>query len=173
MLFLYKKNFQKKKFAYLPILKNIETFSETRHLFSVASGITKRTKNLFKNTYKPRWWHCVVISMVEETGVSSRNHQQWQSHYCTATWWCCESNPGRRWGPVPTQVTVFIMFSSTKNIASFFIQWDITRTMLKWAPILPEPPHDKTNKMACAPIEDSDLPGHPPSLISLHCVLNG
>ena len=32
-----------------------------------------------------------------------------------------------------------------------------------------EPPHDKTNKMACAPSEDSDQPGHPPSLISLHC----
>ena len=25
--------------------------------------------------------------------------------------------------------------------------------------------HDKTNKMACAPSEDSDHPGHPPSLI--------
>ena len=30
-----------------------------------------------------------------------------------------------------------------------------------------EPPHDKTNKMACAPSEDSDQPGHPPSLISV------
>ena len=28
-----------------------------------------------------------------------------------------------------------------------------------------EPPHDKTNKMACAPSEDSDQHGHPPSLI--------
>ena len=28
-----------------------------------------------------------------------------------------------------------------------------------------EPPRDKTNKMACAPSEDSDQPGHPPSLI--------
>ena len=36
-----------------------------------------------------------------------------------------------------------------------------------------EPAHDKTNKMACAPSEDSDQPGHPPSLISLHCALNG
>ena len=36
-----------------------------------------------------------------------------------------------------------------------------------------EPPHDKTNKMACAPSEDSDQPGHPPSLISLRCALNG
>ena len=32
-----------------------------------------------------------------------------------------------------------------------------------------EPPHDKTNKMACAPIEDSDQPEHPPSLSSLRC----
>ena len=32
-----------------------------------------------------------------------------------------------------------------------------------------EPPHDKTNKMACTPSEDSDRPGHPPSLISFHC----
>ena len=29
--------------------------------------------------------------------------------------------------------------------------------------------HDKTYKMACAPSEDSDQPGHPPSLISLPC----
>ena len=28
-----------------------------------------------------------------------------------------------------------------------------------------EPPHDKTNNVACAPSEDSDQPGHPPSLI--------
>ena len=32
-----------------------------------------------------------------------------------------------------------------------------------------EPPHDKTNKMACAPSEESDQPGNPPSLISLCC----
>ena len=32
-----------------------------------------------------------------------------------------------------------------------------------------EPPHDKTNKVACAPSKNSDQPGHPPSLISLRC----
>ena len=32
-----------------------------------------------------------------------------------------------------------------------------------------EPSHDKTNKMTCAPSEDSDQPGYPPSLISLCC----
>ena len=33
-----------------------------------------------------------------------------------------------------------------------------------------EPPHDKTNKMACAPSEDSDHPGHPPRLIRVFAV---
>ena len=33
-----------------------------------------------------------------------------------------------------------------------------------------EPPHDKTSKMACAPSEDSDLLGHPPSLIRVFTV---
>ena len=33
-----------------------------------------------------------------------------------------------------------------------------------------EPPHDKTNKMACAPSEDTDQPGHPPSLIRVFAV---
>ena len=32
-----------------------------------------------------------------------------------------------------------------------------------------EPPHDKTNKMAIAPSEDTDQPVHPPRLISLRC----
>ena len=33
-----------------------------------------------------------------------------------------------------------------------------------------EPPHDKTNKMASAPSEDSDQPGNPPSLIRVFAV---
>ena len=33
-----------------------------------------------------------------------------------------------------------------------------------------EPPHDKTNKMTCAPSADSDQPGHPPSLIRVFAV---
>ena len=36
-----------------------------------------------------------------------------------------------------------------------------------------EPAHDKTNKIACAPSEDSDQSGHSPSLISLRCALSG
>ena len=33
-----------------------------------------------------------------------------------------------------------------------------------------KPPHDKTNKMACAPSKDSDQPGHTPSLIRVFAV---
>ena len=33
-----------------------------------------------------------------------------------------------------------------------------------------EPPDDKINKMACAPSEDSDQPGHPHSLIRVFAV---
>ena len=33
-----------------------------------------------------------------------------------------------------------------------------------------EPRHDKTNKMICAPGEDSDQPGHPPSQIRVSAV---
>ena len=33
-----------------------------------------------------------------------------------------------------------------------------------------EPPHDKTNKMIFVPSEDSDQPGHPPSLIRVFAV---
>ena len=33
-----------------------------------------------------------------------------------------------------------------------------------------EPSHYKTNKMACVPSEDSDQPGHPPSLIKVFAV---
>ena len=33
--------------------------------------------------------------------------------------------------------------------------------------------HNKTNKMTCVPSEDTDQPGHPPSLMSLRCALGG
>ena len=33
-----------------------------------------------------------------------------------------------------------------------------------------EPQHDKTNKMTCAPSEDSDQPGHSPGLIRVFTV---
>ena len=44
-------------------------------------------------------------------------------------------------------------------------QTEITRNRTKYKLYFCEPPHDKTNNAACAPIEDSDQPGHPPSRI--------
>ena len=41
-----------------------------------------------------------------------------------------------------------------------------------WTSESVEPPHDKTNKMACVPSEDRDQLGHSPSLISLPSMLN-
>ena len=42
--------------------------------------------------------------------------------------------------------------------------------LLKFLTPQNEPPHDKTNEMACAPSEDSDQPGHPSSLIRVFAV---
>ena len=43
-----------------------------------------------------------------------------------------------------------------------------SRALLKQT--LNKPAHDKTNTMTCAPNEDSDQPGHPPSLIEVFAV---
>ena len=47
------------------------------------------------------------------------------------------------------------------------------RTKHQWWHDRHEPPHDKTSEMICAPTEDSDQPGHPSSLMSLHSAFNG
>ena len=50
------------------------------------------------------------------------------------------------------------------QIILFVLMWsDLTRRKH-------ELPHDKTNKMACAPSEHSDQPGHRPSLIRVVAV---
>ena len=41
---------------------------------------------------------------------------------------------------------------------------------LKGLAVTIDPPQDKTNKAACAPSEDSDQAGHPPSLIRVFAV---
>ena len=52
-----------------------------------------------------------------------------------------------------------------------FYQWLLFKPFLTFVKIwIYEPPHDKTNKMICAPSGDSDQPGHPPSLIRVFAV---
>ena len=49
------------------------------------------------------------------------------------------------------------------------IRWNLIRDILYFSIKTCEPPHDKknNNKMTCVPSEDSDQPGHPPSLIRI------
>ena len=46
----------------------------------------------------------------------------------------------------------------------FFVKVFFSARIVCNRSMLFEPPHDKTNKVACAPSEDSDQPWHPPSL---------
>ena len=62
---------------------------------------------------------------------------------------------------------VFILISVKSSKTSLIL--DLIKTMYSYLTTF-EPPHDKTNKMACAPSEDSDKLGHPPSLISVFAV---
>ena len=52
---------------------------------------------------------------------------------------------------------------------SWFININDQGTYYNWWELY-ESAHDKTNKMPCAPSEDSDQPGHPPSLIRVFTV---
>ena len=54
---------------------------------------------------------------------------------------------------VAEQAGLSLNWSQTPK-AGFVVTW-----------LIYEPPHDKTNKMTCAPSEDSDQPGHQLSLI--------
>ena len=56
---------------------------------------------------------------------------------------------------------------SPKQNCTALLDWSEVPEPLYW---LFEPRRDKTNKMACAPSEDSDQPGHPPSLIRVFSV---
>ena len=65
-----------------------------------------------------------------------------------------------------------IIFNTGISISATFFEPYITNEKVHCVALqcLNEPPNDKTNKMACAPSEDSDQPGHPPSLIRVFAV---
>ena len=71
----------------------------------------------------------------------------------------------------------FLMLKKLKmcNIFDIFCTAFIWRRVVffsfeKGMCFLKEQHRDKTNRMACAPSEDSDQPGHPPSLIRVFAV---
>ena len=74
---------------------------------------------------------------------------------------------------IASGLVVFLWYSLNMNLFGlhFCHTWRLLTLSLHRAHsntktiLLYQPPRDKTNKMACAPSEDSDQPGHPPSLI--------
>ena len=60
------------------------------------------------------------------------------------------------------------MHADEKNHATFFFMLEMFILLIITYKF--ESPHDKTNKMICAPSENPDQPGHPPSLIRVFTV---
>ena len=57
------------------------------------------------------------------------------------------------------------VFLATEDLPRVHCSETAFRTFLLHGSLLYELPYDQTNKMTSAPSEDSDQPGHPPSLI--------
>ena len=62
------------------------------------------------------------------------------------------------------------VFLATEDLPRVHCSETAFRTFLLYSSLLYEPPYDQTNKMTSAPNEDSDQPGHPPSLIRVFAV---
>ena len=62
------------------------------------------------------------------------------------------------------------MTSMTSSVEWTDLDFKISVALLQSMQNLYELPNDKTNEMAVAPSEDSDQPGHPPSLIRVFTV---
>ena len=75
--------------------------------------------------------------------------------------------PGVRWAFRGQLVLWFCILLTVENLCFFFL---LTDCMFCTMQNIIELPHDKANKMACAPSEDSARPGHPPSLIRVFAV---
>ena len=61
------------------------------------------------------------------------------------------------------QVTIFLYVCAQMSLE--YSEMHVLSLLIQF-----EPHRDKTNKMACAPSEDSDQPGHLPSLIRVFAV---
>ena len=98
----------------------------------------------------------------------------WSFHYFPIL---CANNKGSgetvRWAGSPESSSFAYWISTIFTSAGSYLKWnwEISSQVLVWVTCgLYEPPRDKINTMACAPSEDSDQPGHPPSLIRVFTV---
>ena len=86
--------------------------------------------------------------------------------YAYLNWdWCGFRRPSARF-------KVFVYDNLLFKIGLLFVAWKFCTSSATWLLVweIKEPSHDKTNKVTCAPSEDSDQPGHPPSVIRVFAV---
>ena len=80
-------------------------------------------------------------------------------------------NSFKPWLKRSSNLTLWIIFGAMQESFWPFLKFEIID--INQIKVTTELSHDKTNKMIFAPSEDSDQPGHPPSLISLRSALMG
>ena len=68
---------------------------------------------------------------------------------------------------IGTEVGCFLVFLLIQSHRNNYLKPEKYKYTAQWSY---EPPHDKTNKMACAPSKDSDQPRHLPNLIQVFAV---
>ena len=76
---------------------------------------------------------------------------------------------GADWQTAKTLIRLLFRKSALKKQGLIRV-YAVCKDLSVQLPLIIEPPHDKTNKMAYALSEDSDQPGHPPSLIRVFAV---
>ena len=99
--------------------------------------------------------------------VPTCNH--YASYFCLACAYF-SSSMASFWSLIIVSVQMVFIPLFIPRVQMVFIPLFIPLFLLCWKFHLNEPPHDKTNKMICAPSEDSDQPGHPPNLIRVFAV---
>ena len=99
---------------------------------------------------------CIVINALRikcilNFDICTYIHKGWYISFGHTVWILC----------------MYDKFSETESVRNSSTNTVMILSIRKTGPgnSITEPPHHKTNKMACAPSEDSDQPGHPPSLI--------
>ena len=117
------------------------------------------------HNHLPAPWGCVVPLLVPSANCKVAKFEP--PHEKTNKMTCAPSEDSDQ----PGDWIVWSRFNTAKYIpmiSSILQQW--FSEMFVNCKITKEPPHDKTNKMTCAPNKDSDQPGHPPSLIRVFTV---
>ena len=140
---------------------------------------------LSSSTYNHTSWQNPCIWLVDHRHPCHRPHQSWLSLYSIANLLYPARKPHSSCWPGKTPVLLLVIkWWRRHDLVAFcfeVFQCHYTlHTGSGWwwmnlennTPIVKpsELPYDKTNKVACAPSEDSDQPGHPPSLIRVFAV---